>query len=370
MTWRAAEQSACPLAQPTDFHGFVPKPERAALTPLSRDPAPVVTARLSRVDRALRVYTDAVRSWVLAAAIAFTACAGPPMATPQAEFASERPILPGAGATPLPPPSSPPENLATVDANKLPERERAAWWRLVNQLYAPCSDQAVSIAQCVKEQRPCAACGPAAELVASKVQSGASPKDVEAAYAVRFGPNVKKVEVKGSPAKGPEAAPVTMVVWSDFQCPACGRAVPLIDELPRKFPEELRLVHKFYPLSKHPRSLEAAKAAVAAQNQGKYWEMERLLFENQNALSDTELEYYALKVGLDLDKFRADIRSDKTKEIVERDKADADTAGLKGTPFILINGREFDTTYFRIDGDLEPWIRLEAKLAGRSGQAR
>jgi protein-disulfide isomerase len=298
--------------------------------------------------------------------IALGACAGPPLATPRAEFAEQKPVLPGAGAAPLPAPTSPPQNLGTVESDKLGERERTTWWKLVNQLYAPCTDQAVSIAQCVKEQRPCAACAPAAELVAAKVQAGGTPQDVEAAYAVRFGPNVKKAEVKGSPAKGPEGAPVVMIVWSDFQCPACGRAVPIIGELAKKFPEDLRLVHKFYPLGKHPRSLDAARAAVAAQNQGKYWEMERLLFENQQALSESDIEGYAQKLGLDIQRFRTDMRSDKTKEIIERDKADADTAGLRGTPFILINGREFDTTYFRIDTELEPWIRLESKLAPRS----
>ncbi|MEJ7733933.1 MAG: thioredoxin domain-containing protein [Polyangiaceae bacterium] len=289
-------------------------------------------------------------------------CAPGPGMQPHTDFAEDSPRLPGAGSEALPPPTSPPEELPGVGTAELDEREKLVWWKLVNQLYAPCPDQAVSIAQCVKDKRSCPSCAPAADLLASRVKLGATPSDAEAAYAARFGPNPKRVDVGTSPSRGPERAPVTMVVWSDFQCPACGRAVPFLDELPRKLPEELRLVHKFYPLNKHPMAEGAARAAVAAQNQGRYWEMEHLLFANQEALSQTDLEGYAQKLGLDMDRFRADMRSDKAKEIIERDKAEADRAGLRYTPFILINGREFDTAWFRVDEDLEPWIRLEAKL--------
>ena len=297
------------------------------------------------------------------------ACGPAPGMQPNPEFAADRPLLPGASSDALPPPTSPPEELPGVSSTGgLDDREKLLWWKLVNQLYAPCADQAVSVAQCVKEKRSCSTCVPGADLLASRVKLGATPADAEAAYAARFGPNTKRVEIGTSPSRGSERAPVTMVVWSDFQCPACGRAVPLLDDISRKLGEDLRLVHKFYPLSKHPRAFDAARAAWAAQQQGKYWEMEHALFANQEALAITDLEAAAQKLGLDMNRFRADMQSDKAKEAIERDKADADRNGMRGTPFIIINGREFDTAWFRIEEDLEPWVRLEAKLARAAAQ--
>lgn len=323
-----------------------------ALSPTARPPA-VYTERVKALSHALLLLVSAL----------LAACGPTPGMQPNAEFADDKPGASGLGPDALPPPTSPPEDLPGVVTGKLDDRERLAWWKLVNQLYAPCADQAVSIAQCVKEKRACNTCGPAAELLAGRVKLGATPADADAAYVARFGPNTKRAEVGSSPARGSERAPVTMFVWSDFQCPACGRAVPYLGELARKLGEEVRLVHKFYPLSKHPLAFEAARAAWAAQQQGKYWEMEHLLFSNQEAMSQTDLEGHAQKLGLDMARFRADMQSDKAREAIERDKAEADRNGLRGTPFILVNGREFDTAWFKIEDDLEPWIRLDAKLA-------
>src|SRR5262249_49800961 len=136
-----------------------------------------------------------------------------------------------------------------------------------------------------------------------------------------------------------------------------------IDELLAKHPRDVRLVHKFYPLSKHPMAPGAAKAAIAALNQGRYWEMEHVLFGHQHALTEADLEKYAADLKLDMDRFRTDVRSDATKATLEQARADADVAGLTGTPFILINGREFDTAFFRLDTELEPWINLEVELS-------
>jgi protein-disulfide isomerase len=276
--------------------------------------------------------------------------------------------LPGpSGAPPLPAPVDPPQDLAGVDTDKLSTRERSEWWRLVSQLYAPCPDQAVSIGQCVKETRPCNACAPAATLIAAKVLSGAASVDIEQAYAVRFGPNVRKIDVLDSATRGPADAPVTVVVWSDFQCPACRMAMPLLDKAIEKHEGKVRLVHKFYPLKAHAHADAAARAAIAAKNQGKYWEMEAILFDHQDRLTDVDLEEYAKEVGLNLGKFRDDMRSPKTAEIIARDKAAADTAGLTATPFILINGREFDRSYFQLDQDLSSWIELELQMRAAGG---
>jgi predicted DsbA family dithiol-disulfide isomerase len=140
--------------------------------------------------------------------------------------------------------------------------------------------------------------------------------------------------------------------------------VPLLEEALARHAPNVRLVHKFYPLKSHKRAEPAARAAFAAKAQGKYWEMEHLLFANQQALEEQDLLNYARKIGLNVDRFRADMESEQATQAIARDQEAADRAGLKGTPFILINGREFDLALFSPLTDLDPWITTEVKLRG------
>jgi len=263
--------------------------------------------------------------------------------------------------------STPPRELAGVDTSKLEDRERKEWWDLVSTLYAPCKEEAVPVAQCVEEKRGCAACTPMAQLLADQIHAGTAKSNAKAAAAARFSPDlVLDVPLRDSPSKGPENAPVTIVVFSDFQCPACRATVPVLETEAAAHSMEVKLVHKFYPLPKHPRARDAAYAAIAARKQGKYWEMEKLLFDNQESASDQDFDGFAAKLGLDLNRFHADRASSETKAIVDRDVADGEKAGLAYTPFVLINGRLFDVAYFKYDKDLDPWIVTEVKLAGGS----
>lgn len=309
------------------------------------------------------------RRLALAALLALAACGGAERQPPQFADAPRGPLPGPPGAAPLAAPTGEPEELPGVDTSALVRRERQTFWQLVSQLYAPCPDQAVSIAQCVREARPCAACVPAAQLLADKIRGGASAADAQAAYGVRFGPNVKTIDVADSPARGPEDAKVQIVVWSDFECPSCGRAIPLIHEIVARHAADVRLVHKVYPLRSHPHAEAAARAAIAAHRQGRYWQMERLLFENQTRLEDADLLGYAQKIGLDLARFRADMASEATAEVIARDKAEAQRAGLQGTPFIVINGREFDLSLFNLRTELDRWIETELVLVGGRGAA-
>src|SRR4029079_5926288 len=153
------------------------------------------------------------------------------------------------------------------------------------------------------QSRPCAACVPAAQFLARRARMGVTQNEAIAAFTVRFGKDVKKVDLADSPATGPASAPVTLVIWSDFECPACGYAGPLIEEILSKFSNDVRLVHKLYPLKSHPHSRPAARASIAARRQGKYWEMERALFSHQKHLEDSDLAEYARNIGLDMARF-------------------------------------------------------------------
>jgi len=280
------------------------------------------------------------------------------------------PPLPGpTGAPKLAAAGEPKRELRGVDTSALSDREKSMFGKLAAELYAPCAEQAVSVAQCVEEARPCAACTPAARFLADRAQRGASAEEARAAYALRFGPDVKQVALGDSPARGPEDAPVTIVVWSDFECPHCRMVMPILDGIVAANAPRVRLVHKFYPLHMHKSAEPAARAAIAAKNQGRYWEMEQLLFKNQARLSDADLDQYAASLKLDMRRFHGDLKAAKTTEALAQDRAEADRLGLAGTPFIFIDGRPFDLDYFHVNEDLGPWVALELELRAAQGSA-
>ena len=146
--------------------------------------------------------------------------------------------------------------------------------------------------------------------------------------------------VEGSPVKGPADAPITIVEFADYQCPFCARSEELIDQALAAYPKQARFTYKHFPLtSNHPQALPAALAAVAAQKQGKFWEMHEILFANQQALSNEQIEQYARKIGLDMARFKKDLDSEEVKAQVEADRRLARRAGVRGTPTVFVNGR-------------------------------
>jgi protein-disulfide isomerase len=304
---------------------------------------------------------------VLALALALLSACGGGFLTPDPPRPSSPPVAqPGpANAPPLPVATTEPRALPGLESLTLEGREKALFWQLLSQLYTPCPSEAVSLRQCIEEARPCAACTPAARLLGEKIREGSPADEAREIYGERFGPNLKQVDPADSPSLGPKDAPVTVMVWSDFECPHCRMALPVLEKVQERHAGQVRLVHKFYPLRQHTHAAAAARAAIAAQNQGRYWEMERLLFDNQEAQADSDLDKYATELKLDLKRFHADLSADRTTKIIERDHDDAEKAGLTGTPFILINGREFATSHFHVNLDLDAWVTLELELAAK-----
>jgi protein-disulfide isomerase len=149
----------------------------------------------------------------------------------------------------------------------------------------------------------------------------------------------KKVDVGNAPVRGPKNAPITVVLFSDFQCPFCGRVEPSIAELEKAYPGKVRVAWKNFPLSFHSNAKPAAEAALAANEQGKFWEMHDILFKNQQALSAADLEKYAKEIGLNLDRFKAAMDSHKFAAQIDADTKQGSELGVSGTPAAFVNGQ-------------------------------
>jgi protein-disulfide isomerase len=255
-------------------------------------------------------------------------------------------------------------NLPGVDTSSLTSREKSDWSRFVSELRSPCADQPVSVAQCVSESRSCKACAPAAKALAKQVQRGRTRQQVEAFYKARFAADqIKNIELEDSPSKGNPGAPVLLVEFADFQCPACRAARPLVEEALKKHDGQTRLVFKNFPLSIHQYGEKLARSARAAQQQGKFWEMYAALFDNQDRISPAVVDELARGLGLDMAKFAKDLESEAVADAVSRDRKQGERLDIQSTPTLYINGRIFPSTPDFAE-DLEDWINLEVELTG------
>lgn len=145
---------------------------------------------------------------------------------------------------------------------------------------------------------------------------------------------------------GPENAPVTLIEYSDFECPACRSVQPLLKEVLASMPDEVRLIYRHFPLRTiHPKSIPAARAAEAAGLQGKFWQMHDVLFEKQPEWSvvgvnaDDQFEKYAADMGLDIERFKADYKSREMSSKVNAAYDAAVRLRLEYTPTFFLNGR-------------------------------
>jgi protein-disulfide isomerase len=142
------------------------------------------------------------------------------------------------------------------------------------------------------------------------------------------------------PALGSTSAPVTLVEFSDFQCPFCQRVAPTLKQIKQKYGDKVRIVWKDFPLTQiHPQAFKASEAAHCAGEQGKYWEYHDQLFANQQALQPTDLKRYATDLSLEATKFNECLDSSKYGERVRDGVAQGTGLGVNSTPTIYINGR-------------------------------
>jgi len=246
-----------------------------------------------------------------------------------------------AGDGPKPAPGSKIEHLDQVDTKALTDSERRVWADLANELLSPCGEP-VSVAQCVSESRACNACVPAARYLVRLVTEGFEQTEIREHFAFRFDPKKKVViDTSDAPVRGAPMAGISIVEFSDFECPYCGAAHPMLRQVLEEFDGKVNLVFKQYPLEAHANAMPAARAAIAAQAQGKFWEMADALFEHQRELSPEKIRELAQKVGLDVAKFDADLAAPETQARVDRDRKHGTALDVQGTPTLFVNGRPY-----------------------------
>jgi protein-disulfide isomerase len=149
-----------------------------------------------------------------------------------------------------------------------------------------------------------------------------------------------KVAVDASgPSKGPATAPVTIVEFSDYECPFCVKAEAAVKEVLAAYPDKIRLVYRDFPLPMHAKAPKASEAAQCAGDQGKFWELHDRLFAAGGKLEQSDLKAYAREVGLDGAKFDACLDSGEKAKVVEAHKKAGEEVGVTGTPAFFVNGR-------------------------------
>ena len=241
--------------------------------------------------------------------------------------------------------------LPEVDFTKLSPVRSRALLRLLRTHDCTCGC-GMKVAECRVNDPGCSWSKGVAAAMGDALRAGKSENDaIAAAKASKWGqgPQPPKlledpvtIPTAGSPERGPAGATITLVEFSDFQCPYCSVAVAKLNAVLDAYPGKIKLIFKEFPLDTHSQAALAAAAAIAAHQQGKFWPMHDTLFAHRQNLSRPSILALARTAGLDMKRFEADLDSEATKKTVARDVEDGDRAGVEGTPSVFINGRKYN----------------------------
>jgi protein-disulfide isomerase len=240
------------------------------------------------------------------------------------------------------------ETLGSVDLSSLTPVQKKAVLKVLREEGCTCQC-GMKAAECIMKDPNCSYSRGLAKIAIQGVKDGKSLMEISKlmdaspkAHRPKLLEAPVTIPVDGAPVRGPADAKITLVEFSDFECPYCSAAVKQVDIVMAAYPKDIKLIYKQFPLSMHPHAEIAAEASLAAREQGKFWEMYDLLFKNFRQLSRPSIMAMAKELGLDMDKFTADLDSGKYKAVVEKDLADGETAGVYGTPSFYINGKQYN----------------------------
>ena len=240
--------------------------------------------------------------------------------------------------------------LPGIDLNGLTASQKASVLRVMRAQGCSCGCD-MRMAECRVKDPGCGYSKGMASVVIGSIKGGKSDQEAfDAAKLSRWGhvPEPKLLDdpvtlpISGSPEIGPASAKITIVEFSDFQCPYCILAVPEIEAALKAFPTQTKLIFKQFPLEIHSRAFLAASAALAANKQGKFWAMHDAMFHQHENLSRDTFLKIAQSIGLDTASFEKDMQSEEVRKAVEKDVEDGERAGVQGTPTIFINGRRYN----------------------------
>jgi len=242
-------------------------------------------------------------------------------------------------------------NLLAVDFSGMSPLKTRALLRLLRNHDCTCGC-GMKVAECRVKDPQCSWSKGVAATMGDAIRAGKGENEaIEAAKASKWGqgPQPSKVledpvtiPTAGSPIRGPADAVLTLVEFSDFQCPYCSIAVAKLNAVLEAYPGKIKLIFKQFPLDTHSQAALAAAAAIAAHQQGKFWPMHDALFAHRRDLSRASILVLARTTGLDMTHFEADLDSAETKKTIARDMNDGDRAGVEGTPSVFINGRKYN----------------------------
>lgn len=239
-----------------------------------------------------------------------------------------------------------PAPLPGVDISALANDEKRAFFRIVGAVNSPCGEP-VSIDRCVRENTACTQCAHAAKYAVRLLSEGYPEDHVRSDLRFRYAADTAvTLSSEGCAWKGGSMARVSIIEFADFECPHCKEAHHAFDELlaDPQVQSVARLCYRFFPLSGHENARPAAIAAVAAMNQGKFWQMHDLLYAHQAELSPTAYVQFAREIGLDTARFSADLALPATEARVQRDRTEGEQVQIEGTPSIFVNGRRYEAS--------------------------
>ena len=241
--------------------------------------------------------------------------------------------------------------LPGVDLNGLSPAQKATVQKVLAEHDCTCGC-GMKVGECRMKDPGCSRSKGLAAVVVEAIRSGKSEKDaLLAADNSNFGKAAEskilsdavKIPTQGAPAEGAANPKITLVEFSDFQCPYCIVAAAELHRVMDAYPSQISLVFKQFPLDEHSQAALAAAASLAAQRQGKFWPMHDALFAQRGKLSSSVISGIAEKIGLDMKRFDADLHSPELQKIIVHDIEDGERAGVAGTPTIFVNGQRYNS---------------------------
>ncbi|HLY17376.1 MAG TPA: thioredoxin domain-containing protein [Bryobacteraceae bacterium] len=266
------------------------------------------------------------------------------------------------------------ESLPGIDLSSLSPAQKATALKLIRARDCSCGC-GMKVAECRVKDPNCYYSKGLAGVIIASLKAGKSEKDALAdAEASRFAhaPEHKLLEdpieipTAGAPMTGPANAPITLVEFSDFQCPYCTLATPQLQAVLKAYPTQVKLIFKEFPLDMHSQAAFAAAAAVAAQKQGKFWPMHDALFASHADLRRPTVLALASAIGLDVKRFESDVDSAEVRKAVARDLEDGSNVGVMSTPTLFIDGQHYNGN-IRLDV-LKPILDAELKHPATPGK--